>query len=263
MIKKLLLVAFFCHQTQAFQADLRHNKTTLLGSIQFPKTILEVPQIRVYAEGTAIDDCISDNTTKKVSFSLNTDKYRSIFYLLVTPKPGQKAKEAQPELGLVTQNTIDYLKVPQGQRYKLYKLELTTTLTGSRDFDLSGFDNHANLFKKPVAQNAPELAYNWTIQETKLASTGRLPDDTIIICFNPDYVEGLKINTDRDQHSFELPLVVIKENIVQLAGSLENLKFESDILIISALDSATFHAKPKQEFKTDSAKPKHIVRITT
>jgi len=130
---------------------------------------------------------------------------------------------AQPKM---ENNIVTGLKVGRKQNYKLFRLKF-------------------------INQN------RWNIREKKLESERIIPDDTLIIIFNPNYVEKVD-----GGNSFELPKVLIKENILELAGSEKKLHNEVNELLMASLDLNTLHIKPTSEIKSDHKK-KLVIAMST
>lgn len=182
------------------------EKKLMVGSIQFPKAVQCLEGIRIWCGGKKIKS-ETDTEGKKVTFSLTTNKYQNYFYMLITEHPGSQMAE---------DNTIQYLKSHPHHAYKFYSLELLADAT-------------------------------WRIKELKTSlETGRIPDDTIIVYYNPDYIE--KVNGG---NQIELPKIFLKNDIIALAGSEDRLHDQSIELLLSSLDFDTLHDTIKQTVKQD------------
>lgn len=204
-------------------------KTFFRGTIQFPQTMSSIPNIRVYSGGYKIK---SETTAHGLTFEVPEEKHRRKFNILITEKV-QFQTEADT-------NTIQYLKIADGQKYKYYTVVL---MKNDDDIHFDAIADAKNK-KKTIPQ------FEWDIEEHALdLANGRIPDDAIIICFNPSYVDHLE-----GGNALELPKVVIKKNIIQLAGSEDNLLDASATLMLSSLDTDTIHANIRQEVKNDYQK---------
>lgn len=182
------------------------EKKVMVGSIQFPKAVEHLEGIRIWCGGKKIKS-ETDPEGKKVTFSLTTNKYQNYFYLLITEHPGSQTAE---------DNTIQYLKSHPQHAYKFYSLELLADGT-------------------------------WRIRELKISlETGRIPDDTIIVYYNPEYIEKVQ-----GGNHIELPKIFLKNDIIALAGSQDRLRDESIELLLSSLDFDTLHDTIKQTVKQD------------
>jgi hypothetical protein len=153
-----------------------------------------------------------------MSFAIPGDRQRFYFDIIVTPKIGYKVHEL---------NTIKYLTIPQEQAYKWYRILLV---------------------KKAIVENnkgqSTQSPYGWEIHKLFFGhgSDRRIPDDAIIICYNPDFVEDLK-----GGNAIDLPSVIIKSNLVDLVGSEHTLHEKSIELLLSSLDFNALHSTIEQE----------------
>src|ERR1700722_20372970 len=75
-----------------------YTHAVFMGSIQFPKTITDLPMMRIYCAGNKIK-CETNEPGKRITFALPEDKRRTIFWLIITEK----------FLFASEQNTIKYL----------------------------------------------------------------------------------------------------------------------------------------------------------
>lgn len=190
----------------------------ILGAFQFPQTIMSVPVPRIYYMGKTIP-CEVHEGTKKVTFDLPKQKNTHQFFLLITESISCELKKND----FLNQQTIDYIYVPVGKTYKYYKLTLTN--------------------EKKEPEELPKLC--WKIKEKQLAlNTNRIPDEAIVVLYSPEYIDGLSGGT-----SLELPVISIKPDVVDLAGSAENLYESSIKLQLASLNSDAIHAPLKQVVK--------------
>ncbi|BDC35102.1 hypothetical protein Noda2021_10600 [Candidatus Dependentiae bacterium Noda2021] len=220
-MKKLLLVLSTLFSTQTFFGFI--EKTVFSGTIQFPLAVKKVPDVRVYCAGRKICGEL-DHETKKISFAISDYRQRTFFYLAIA-----SAKNIGYELAVPNSNTIKYLKVDPTQPYKFYAIELVL------------IPEDANT---ETASKSPTMVYKWLIKEIELPTTGQMPDDTIIVCYDPNYVERLDGGS-----SFEFPKIVIKPDILSIVGSESTLHQESAKILLSTLDLDTIHASVRQEIK--------------
>ena len=65
---------------------------------------------------------------------------------------------------------------------------------------------------------------------------GRIPDETIIIRYNPDYVQALE-----GGNNIEFPKIIIKPDILKLVGSEAKLHELSNSWFLAALNTDTIH----------------------
>jgi len=188
------------------------DKTLFVGSIVFPQTIKLIPEVSIYRGGVKIKTD-TDHTSKKTQFTISDDKSCTTFYILVT-------QNIQP---CVQDNTVKYLQVAPNERYKLYTLEKIKTK-----------DSH-----------------EWRISLEENRKKNRvIPDDTLIVIFNSDYVEKLARGNE-----LELPRIIIQKNILDLVGGTEEKLHETEAeLILSSLDHKLIHPKLTSQVKQDYKK---------
>jgi len=217
----LLFLAITTH-SKIFSWDAYSlDKNLFVGNILFPQTIKSIPQISLYQRGIKIQT-ETDDSGKKIQFTVSEEKRHKRLHFLITPY-------VQPKLenGIVT-----CLKISRKQNYKLYKLKLIET----RDSQKSDMGKGS-------------IRYRWEINEKKLGTERIIPDDTLIIIFNPHYIEKID-----EGSNFELPKIWIKNNILELAGSEEKLHDEVNELLMASLDLNILHIKPTSEIKSDHKK---------
>jgi hypothetical protein len=189
----------------------------ILGSFQFPQTIMSVPVPRIYHMGKTIP-CEVHEGTKKVTFDLPKQKDLHHFCLLITESIRYELKKND----FVDQQTVDYMYVPAGKPFKYYEL----TLINEEDAD--------------------QKKLYWEIKEKKQFASHMqsIPDEAIVVLYSPEYIEGLSGGT-----SLELPIITIKPDVVDLAGSAENLYESSIKLQLASLNSDTIHLPVKHVVK--------------
>jgi len=190
----------------------------VLGTFQFPQTIMSVPVPRIYHMGKTIP-CEVHEGTKKVTFDLPKQKDLHRFSLVVTESIRYELKKND----FLDQQTIDYIYVPAGKPYKYYELKLT---------------------HEKKENDEPKKLY-WKIKERQLASnTNKIPDEAIVVLYSPEYIDGLSGGS-----LLELPVITIKSDVVDLAGSAENLYESSIKLQLASLNSDTIHLPLKHVIK--------------
>jgi len=202
------------------------DKNVFVGNIIFPQNVKSIPQISLYRRGIKIKS-ETDHDANKTQFTISEDKTCNEFYLLITQNVKANVKD----------NTVHNLAIDLNQNYKFYKIQM---------IQINGAPRH------PLAEkNTDEKdEFAWQIASLNMHKDGVLPDNTLIIIFNPEYVEKLEGGND-----LELPKIIIKKNILELAGSQEKLLVEADALIMGSLDFLTLsHIKPKPEIKLQAEK---------
>ncbi len=200
------------------------DKKLIFGTIQFPTSIMRAPSMRIYFEGRKLSGEIEGS---RLIYSLGLDTYQTYLYLLVT-----EVIEPQKE-----GNTIQYLKVPARAPYKLYALELNKEKTD---------DNLSDQNKQPTQAHEA----TWNIRQVSLPRTGRVPDQAIIMLYRPDF-----IHTVQGGDAISLPTVMIASDVIQKAGSAQNLQDISNNLLLSCMGNLdlihdSMHHIIKQEAKS-------------
>lgn len=207
------------------------DKNVFVGSIIFPKTIKNLPQISLYRRGIKIKT-ENEDSNNKIQFTISEDKAYRKFYLLIT-------KSIMPN---IDDNTVKCLKIDPKQSYKLYEFTIYT----NQELTINPINN---------LQETREI-YSWNVQNIKLNSLGIIPDDTLIMIFNPNYIDSIEPG-----NSLELPKIIIKKNILELAGSEKNLSNETNELLLSCLDLNIIHTTPTSEIKKADNNKKLIVAM--
>ena len=202
----------------------------IMGAVQFPSSVTKVPRMRIYCGGQIIpyESCDTEYEAKKFIFKIPKTRYQRTFHIFITESINFKA--AKNRTKKEPQNTIKYLTVPAGQAYKLYKLKLVPTAP-ENEFD----------------DDSKDQTYQWKIKEESIAEKKRkIPEDAIIVCYNPDWVDELRI-----ENAFELPTIALKKNLLELAGTEQKLAEFSDTLLLASINSDTIHATMRQVIKQD------------
>jgi hypothetical protein len=205
-----------------------YPKTLFVERVIFPGTLETVPTIRAFYAGRKISGEVSGNS---VTFSF-PEMRRNFFYLLIS----HDLEFGSPD------NTISCLKLKKSANYKFYALELVSVENKKR--------------KKSL--NQPQFDYTWNVKELSLSLAGnRIPDDTVIVWYNPDFIKGLE-----GGNLIEFPKIIIRPDIVALLGSEEKLHNLSNQYLLSALNLDTIHDNITQEIAY-TASPKTILALTT
>jgi hypothetical protein len=195
----------------------------LLGSIQFPASLKNIPMPRIYHMGKIIASEIRKKD-KKITFDVPKEKRANTVYLLITESIGYTCKkdaEAMP------QQTIEYLNVPSQERYEFYAL----TLMNEQGHHTQNRKNDSH--------------YYWIIQPLALPETGKIPDEALIVLYPPSYIDSLSGGAQ-----LELPTIKIKPDVVEHVGSEDNIHMRANTLQCAALDINTIHEAPiKQVIK--------------
>lgn len=214
------------------------NKTLMWGTIQFPKNVSVIPDIRIYYSGQRIK-CETNDELKRITYAIPDVAHKPFFKLLITDN-----------VEFVSEcNVIKYLKVHEGTPYKFYQIDLMHSM------------QHLCSLEQPFESESTNQynAMSWQIREYRNALIhGRIPDDTIIICCKSSYIDHLE-NTKASS----LPTIKIRSDILELAGSEKRLHENFDELVLSLLDCDTIHAAMQQKEVRPPSNPKTILAITT
>jgi len=206
----------------------------------------KVPAIRVYYGGKIVNSYTHEDIPK-VTFEVSKNNQQTTFYLLVTEQIKYQVKTFS-DISCQS-NTIDYLQLPSNQQYKFYRLELIPDAIESID--------NMELLKQQNALPEKNNNYHWKIYEEQLPENGKIPDETIVVCYFPDAIAMLNGGS-----KLELPAIVIKRNVIDLMGSEEKLHEASVKLQIASLDTDTIHTPTKREIKQDYQRTLIINNIT-
>lgn len=154
------------------------------------------PDLCLYYKGNKLQIDISHDkkskrlgqvTTKKelvkiVPYTLNEAKATQQFHVLICCRPHFASDS----------NTITYLHVPENVTYKFY------TLSAARKYDEQG----------------KAIGCMWAVVEDALPEDRVVPDNTIILLFNADHVEGLEEKSwPLNSNVRLLPSIVMKKTI--------------------------------------------------
>jgi len=193
------------------------DKALYVGNIQFPQSIQNTPQMAVYRGGIKIKT-ETDEASKNIQFTVSDDKSCKTFYILIT-------QDIQP---YIQEHTVQYLKTDPKQDYKFYRIDLIEN----------------------KAEQPDEDTYKWNIKDETIPTDGRIPDSTIIIIFDPSFVDKIEGGT-----KLELPKVIMKQNIVEIAGGSEEMLHDKTIqMLMSSLDLNLIHTRLTPEIKQNHKK---------
>lgn len=211
------------------------NITIYVASVQFPDSVKLLPDMRAYFEGYKIS-CEKDRDLNRILFSIPTDRSTRKLYLLVAEQSLFEAEE----------NTIKYLKVRPQDSYKLWSLELVHK---------KQLDEVESKITGGIKLNADEKSkYAWIIKEEVVPhDTGQLPDNTVILLFDPKLIDRLEGGS-----GVELPKMMITPDVLKQVGSEKALHDISAQYLLSALDCDAFHARIQSDVKQDP----HTNRVT-
>jgi hypothetical protein len=196
------------------------EKSLFIGNIVFPGTLEMVPSIRIYYAGRKIS-CENDDYSKKVTFSIPEYKQRTFFFLLITPHIEFASHE----------NTVPFLKLKKGSPYKFFAMELVAQETPKKRKGLGGSET--------------QRTYSWVIKPIDLSGVdGRIPDETIIVRYNPDFVTALEGGS-----MIEFPKIIINPDIIKFVGSEAKLHEYSNRWFLASLNTDTIHDTAHSEIR--------------
>jgi hypothetical protein len=155
--------------------------------------------IKVYQAGEIIHTDVSDHT---ISFFIKDMNRTKEFHILVV-----KPCDLSYVFNENAKNTIQYRVVNPERSYKFYKISFSST------------------------------SQNWNIEDKNLKENGKIPDQTVIIFYNPDYIESFCCSKENP-----VPTLLISDTIFTLSGGNDALCYEE---IRYLLD--TLHLDPLQQ----------------
>lgn len=214
----------------------RKNTTIYVASIQFPTAIKELPSIRAYFRGRKIS---GEAEGDQLLFTIETDRSMRKLYLLVVE-----------DVSFAFDETVQYLKLKPDTGYKLWSLELMHKKNSNHNpHKLAGG------IKLNTDDSSP---YFWIMHEELIdARSGRIPDNSIVILYDPSFFESDLIGGS----SVYLPKLMVSSNILKRVGSEEKLHEISTRFLLSALNSDTLHARP--EYVIEQHKDTNRIMVVT
>lgn len=216
------------------------TSSLMVGTVQFPQSVKTVPVIRIYSCGKKIplQLCEIDNESKQFIFRIPQIMKQTQFHLLITQEIHFETRTYK-HLS-IENNTINYLKVLPHQSYAFYEITLTETKDQS-DKTLS----------------------SWIIEKKELdQKTGKIPDETIIVCYDSFYVDFLSgESSSAGESPFTLPTITLKSNLLSLLGSEQELQKLSNKMLLSAIDSDTVHAPIKPRYQHTTNNKTHVTLV--
>ena len=228
-----LLLLSFIFAYLSTDTPFLYARSLVMGMIQFPRILKKIPSVRIYYGGKIVNSHAHEGIAK-VTFEVSKNNRQSTFYLLITEHIQYQVKTFADKSW--QSNTIDYLQLPPQQPYKFYRLELLPDALETMDT--------MEIPKQQTRQTEKDNRYHWKVYEEQLPTTGKIPDETIVVCYFP---EAITIRNGGSK--LELPAIAIKHNVIDWMGSEEKLHEESIKLQIASLDTDTIHAPTRQEIK--------------
>lgn len=164
--------------------------------------------IKIYYGGSIVQ---SEQDDDKISFFIkNTPQEKKIFLLVINPAHLEYNLKKGPS-GLF-QNTIQSRTIIAEKDYKLYVITST----------------HGT----------------WQIEECELNETRTIPDNTLIVFYNPDYISHLDLNLENSINMY------IKNNVIDIADGIEQLWREEIKYLLDTLHTDPLYYQPKEKIVT-------------
>lgn len=218
-----------------------HNRFALSGChsiggiIQFPASLNTLPKFPLYSSGKKLTTEL-DQSKNIIHFTAPKASYQYEFHIVITPSIDFEMVDNNDD-----SNTVDYLKVSKDLKYKYFYAYLAPVESSTKN--------------KTALQDAP---FEWIIEEKNLPESGRIPDNAIILVCNPDFVESIQPGNYRD-----LPLIKIRSDIVQFAGSETKIHDQLNEILLASIDIDTIHATARQEQCIKISQNKVLIPATT
>ena len=196
-------------------------QSIIMGTIQFPHDIPSVPQVRIYYSGKIIPCCV-DHERKLLTFNLPKFGQNFRYCFVITPSIDfamTPKSDGKP--------MIEYMRLAHGQDYKMFTLLLVPQVKQADDPDQS-------------------LRYGWRVKpDLILNREQKIPDDAVIVCLDPSWIDSMK-----GSNEFELPTLSLRSDLSAVCGSYEQFYTQTMHIMLSVMDSDTFHAvDTKQSIK--------------
>jgi len=219
MNKKRTLIGFtvlacFIIPLQAAFFKEPHQRL-FMGTIQWPMSLKKIPSMRIYHAGHQLIGEIN-NETRQITYTMPESRDISIITFIVVEPQNIKPQMADD-------NTIQHLAVTKNSPYKCFQVIRVAA-------DL--------VVEKPENTNKKVPTDTWRIEQRRLHEDGKIPDNALIICYNPDLIDGLS-----GGNSIDLPTVHICSDAITKAGSEEALHEAADSFLITCLNLDTLHTK--------------------
>ncbi|MEX0672047.1 MAG: hypothetical protein WD068_01715 [Candidatus Babeliales bacterium] len=201
------IIAYICFSISIPILSQTSHTIPFIGTITFPNAIRSIPTLCGYYKGTRFCTDSSDrNEFNTASFSIEETKNCTQLSLLV-------AANIVPS-GL--DKKIQGLKIPQGSNYLFYELN-----------------------KKALYLEKDTCSYSWEITKKKLTDDRTLPEKTIIILLNPEFIESVSSpQWNPADNVVQLPLIAIAKTKTvtdQLQKAVATLR-------LAAMDLNAIHA---------------------
>lgn len=189
------------------------QQTLFMGTIQWPTLLKKVPSLRLYRAGhqLAVE---TNNETRQSTYSLPELKDVSLLTMIIIEPDHIKQVMAED-------NTVNHLAITKNAPYKCFQIIRT----------------HEQ--QEPIKEGEKGLIVEgWKVEQRRLRDDGIIPDDALIICYNPGFIEEVS-----GGNTIDLPTIHIDNTIVKKIGSEEALHDAADAYLITCLNLDTIHTK--------------------
>ncbi len=207
------------------------TQSLFIGTIQLPITLKKVPSLRIYYGGHKITGEPNDKT-KQLIFSIpeigEKMGQNKKFHLVIT-------ESIQFE---IDENTVKYIKIAPKQAYKCVEVEQTKHESITHMPPAGEFDGTRLVIPET------KVSYTWHVTKKGLDDNRQLPDNTIVICLSPAYIDRIE-----GGNKAELPRIFIRSDLLDIVGSEKKLHEEETELLLSAINYDALHSKINQEIK--------------
>jgi len=221
LLLSTLFLSSYCSGTN--KSAVKKFKTTtpvgklVLGTIQFPPSLHKIPMVRIYYGGHKITPSLNDET-KQITFGVPKGMNQTSLYLLITEAVNCNIAKNNHYTSNIM-NTIGYLKASPNKPYRLFKLAIN------------------------------EQASGWGVDECMLTTDDlRIPDMAIVVHYNPNFIDTIQPT----KNNFALPVINLKQNLLELAGSEDKLHDISNALLLASIDIDTIHATLSDSIKIEA-----------
>ena len=218
-MKKILFFATICATLCSLFLTAEHDNSTKLfsGSIEFPMKIDS--DLCIFYKGQKL--CLDKSSANEiVQFSFIDHKDTQTIFLIITQAISCLTEES---------NTIQHLQLTKANDYICYKLQAQRN---SQD------DEHELL--------------TWKIEQHHLEK-GILPQNSLILLFDPNLISGIKIQSWKPECVFRLvPTIIVLPTATE-----KEINRTMVIARLAALDVDAIHAKSQKPIST------HAVLIST
>ena len=159
--------------------------------------------IKVYQGGEILHTNVSGHT---ISFFIKDMSRTKEFYLLVV-----KPCNLSYVFNEVAKNTVQYRAVAPGKSYKFYRIKIASSA----------------------------ISQPFTIETITLEENQKIPDQTVIIFYNPEYIESLFCSKENSI----LTLSVIKD-LFDVSGGEDMMYYEEILYLFDTIHTDTLQHKP-------------------